>query len=254
MIILAIWPLATGLFCLWAAFRRHSFIKMIIQYPKMDLGSIKEGPVNIFGKITAHEKNLTSPVSETECVFYNLKLEQESRFRRRKGSLNSFRKVFEDEKSVSFYLEDDTGKLLVDPENLVYNVFMGITVSKYNATELEPDETNSAHTCVRLFKKQFDESLLPGVAKKYLRVKKGKVTEDSRSREFFLKLDSEVYLTGHVMKNEQNELIMKRDHKSNIFFMSHMNNADLVRNLKFYFFLYAGIVLTIIGITLVVYS
>jgi len=67
-------------------------------------------------------------------------------------------------------------------------------------------------------------------------------------------LDSEVYLTGHVMKNEQNELIMKRDHKSNIFFMSHMNNADLVKKLKFYFFLYVGIVLTIIGITLVVYS
>ena len=102
MIILAIWPLATGLFCLWTAFRRHSFIKMIIQFPKMDLGSIKEGPVNIFGKITAHEKSLTSPVSETECVFYNLKLEQESRFRKRKGSLNSFRKVFEDEKSVFF--------------------------------------------------------------------------------------------------------------------------------------------------------
>ena len=58
MIILAIWPLATGLFCLWTAFRRHSFIKMIIQYPKMDLGSIKEGPVNIFGKITAHENEL----------------------------------------------------------------------------------------------------------------------------------------------------------------------------------------------------
>jgi len=56
------------------------------------------------------------------------------------------------------------------------------------------------------------------------------------------------------MKNEQNELIMKRDHKSNIFFMSHMNNADLVKKLKFYFFLYVGIVLTIIGITLVVYS
>ena len=67
-------------------------------------------------------------------------------------------------------------------------------------------------------------------------------------------MDSEVYLTGHVMKNEQNELIMKIDHKSNNFFMSHMNNTDLVRNLKFYFFLYAGIVLTIIGITLVVYS
>ena len=86
MIILAIWPLATCLFCLWTAFRRHSFIKMIIQYPKMDLGSINEGPVSIFGKITAHKKRLTSPVSETECVFYNLKLEQESRFRRRKIS------------------------------------------------------------------------------------------------------------------------------------------------------------------------
>ena len=56
------------------------------------------------------------------------------------------------------------------------------------------------------------------------------------------------------MKNEQNEFILKRDHRSNIFFMSHMSNADLVRNLKFYFFLYGGIVLTIIGITLVVYS
>ena len=56
------------------------------------------------------------------------------------------------------------------------------------------------------------------------------------------------------MKNEQNELILKRDHKSNIFFMSHMNNAELVKKLKFYFSLYAGIVLTIIGITLVVYS
>ena len=117
----------------------------------MDLGSINERPVSIFGKITAHKKRLTSPVSETECVFYNLKLEQESRFRRRKGSLNSFRKVFEEEKSVSFYMEDDTGKLLVNPENLVYNIFMGITVSKYNARELEPDETNSNHTCVRKF-------------------------------------------------------------------------------------------------------
>jgi hypothetical protein len=82
-------------------------------------------------------------------------------------------------------MEDDTGKLLVDSENLIYNVFMGITISEYNAIELEPDETNSAHTCVRLFNKQFDESLLPGVAKKHLRIKNGKITEDSRSWEFF---------------------------------------------------------------------
>ena len=75
MIILAIWPLVTGLFCLWTSFRRYNFIKMIIHYPKMNLNNIKEGPVTVFGKIKTPEKSLRAPVSKTECVFYNLKLE-----------------------------------------------------------------------------------------------------------------------------------------------------------------------------------
>ena len=254
MIILAIWPLATGLFCLWTAFRRYNFIKMIIHYPKMNLSAIKEGPVTVFGKIKAHEKSLRAPVSKTECVFYNLKLEQEPRFPKRRRSINAYKKVFEEEEGTCFYIENNTGKLLIDPEQLDYNVFMGITVSEYNQTELTFEDMTSDHSSVKLFKKKSDDSILETQMKKYFHIKKGKLTENCRSREFFLKIGSEINLTGNIVKNEQNEFILKKDPNSNIFFMSHLSNAELISNLKFYFFLYTGMVLTVLGITIVIYS
>ena len=64
------------------------------------------------------EETLTSPVTRTPCVFYKVDLEKWERDRNRSG----WRRYATDTRGVRFYLQDPTGKVLVDPHGAEYDL------------------------------------------------------------------------------------------------------------------------------------
>jgi hypothetical protein len=72
--------------------------------------SLAMGLVEIEGEVVSNEEVLKSPASGKDCVYYRYRME-----RRTKGGKAEWTKVKEMVKKTTFYLDDGTGKVLVDP-------------------------------------------------------------------------------------------------------------------------------------------
>jgi len=77
-----------------------------------DIASVDEGVVEVEGEIEPVGKTLTAPVSDEDCVAYEYVATQTRRFgsNRYRSTVNSGRDT------VPFYVDDGTGRVLVDPE------------------------------------------------------------------------------------------------------------------------------------------
>ena len=84
--------------------------RMIENMPTSHIKSVAVGFVEIFGKVKKYKEFLVSQWKEDPCIYYDLHIE------RREGSGKNRRwvTVKRDTKFIPFYLEDDTGKILVD--------------------------------------------------------------------------------------------------------------------------------------------
>jgi len=72
------------------------------------------GPVEISGTVELFDDSVTGPITRKECVYYFF-----TDSRAGSGSLNTAKFV---EKSVPFFLNDGTGKVVVDPEGAMMDV------------------------------------------------------------------------------------------------------------------------------------
>ena len=102
-----------GLYSFFKGFRVYREYRVIEDTPEMPIRSIPMGLVQVRGKTTG-EPSLTSPLSQTPCFFYRVDIErfQGSRPDRIGGGSWSHYKTHAN--GAAFYLEDPTGKVLVD--------------------------------------------------------------------------------------------------------------------------------------------
>jgi hypothetical protein len=86
--------------------------RLIEDIPTSKIRSIAMGLVEIYGKIVPADKILTSPFTQKNCVYYRYLIE------RLENSEKSSKwvKIKEGEDRTLFYLQDETGKVLVDPK------------------------------------------------------------------------------------------------------------------------------------------
>ena len=102
-----------GLYSFFKGFRVYREYRVIEDTPEMPIRSVPMGLVAVRGKTTG-EPPLTSPLSHTPCFFYRVDIErfQGSRPDRIGGGSWSHYKTHAN--GAAFYLEDPTGKVLVD--------------------------------------------------------------------------------------------------------------------------------------------
>lgn len=104
-----------GAYLFYYAMKRIKMGRQIKDTQKSNIVSLKPGLVEIQGKVEADDA-ISSPYSNTACVHYRFSA---TKRQRRPGS-NSH--IFQDVeigsggKGVSFFLKDDTGKVIIDPE------------------------------------------------------------------------------------------------------------------------------------------
>ncbi len=107
---------AVSLILLLTGFRYISLKRLIENLPTSKIRSASMGMSELKGK-AARKYNLVSPISFTPCVYYSIE-------KFRKNSKDSWTRYACDKRSaVPFYLEDETGRMLVSPEGaLLYGV------------------------------------------------------------------------------------------------------------------------------------
>jgi hypothetical protein len=112
--------IGAGLWTFFKGFRVYREYKLVADVPRMPIRSIAMGLAHIRGKAQA-AKLLTSPVTHTPCCFYKVEIEH-WKVEDRNGRWESLRT---DADGVKFYVEDATGRVLVDSHSAEYDLPAG---------------------------------------------------------------------------------------------------------------------------------
>ncbi len=107
-----------GIYLFFKGFRVYREYRVLADTPEEPIRSIPMGLVHVHGKAKG-EKLVTSPVTNTPCLFYKIDIEAYKSDSRGRGSWSH---VATDADGVTFYLEDKTGKVLVDAHNAEYDL------------------------------------------------------------------------------------------------------------------------------------
>jgi hypothetical protein len=102
-----------GLYSFFKGFRVYREFRVIEDTPEMPIRSIPMGLVQVRGKTTG-EPPLTSPLTQTPCFFCKVDIEKWHSTDSRGGG--SWLHYKTDARGAEFYLEDATGKVLVDAQ------------------------------------------------------------------------------------------------------------------------------------------
>jgi hypothetical protein len=102
--------LVFGLLLVYNGAQRRLLIQKIKNTPTSKVRSAAAGLVELFGKAIMKDE-MKSPVSQAKCVFWRMHGEYYQ-----PGKHGGWRDLFKKESSTPFYLEDETGKMLIDPK------------------------------------------------------------------------------------------------------------------------------------------
>jgi len=102
--------LVGGIYYFFNGFRIYRKYRLLADTPVMPIRSIAMGLVEVHGKAKG-EQLVLSPVSHTSCLFYKVEIEKWVKDSKGRGRWADFKT---DADGVKFYLEDATGKVLVD--------------------------------------------------------------------------------------------------------------------------------------------
>jgi hypothetical protein len=102
-----------GIWMFFKGFREFRKYRVLADTPEIPIRSIPMGLVEIHGQAVKADELLTSPVTHTSCHLYKVVIERwKTDSQGRGGSWHNHRT---DVEGVKFYLQDGTGKALVDP-------------------------------------------------------------------------------------------------------------------------------------------
>jgi hypothetical protein len=106
-----------GLVFFFKGFRVYREYRVLLDTPEIPIRSVAMGLVEIHGKARV-EQTVTSPVTRTPCCFYKVDIE---RWVRDKNG-GHWSHAATDADGTRFYLEDGTGKVLVDAHGAEYDL------------------------------------------------------------------------------------------------------------------------------------
>jgi hypothetical protein len=107
----------SGLYWFGDGFRIFREYRLLANTPLSRIRSLAMGRVEIQG-IATGEKTLSSPLTRTPCFVYQVKIEKWESGRGR-GRWSHY---WTDIRTVNFYIDDGTGKVLVDPGGAEYDL------------------------------------------------------------------------------------------------------------------------------------
>src|SRR5215471_10269549 len=109
--------IGAGVYMFYKGFRTFREYKVLEDTPRMAIRSVPMGFVHISGKAQSAQL-LTSPVTKTPCCFYRVEIEQWKTHDRS----SSWERICTDADGYHFYVQDDSGRVLVDAHAAEYDL------------------------------------------------------------------------------------------------------------------------------------
>jgi hypothetical protein len=98
-------------------FWNYRKLRIIEDTPRVHIRSIPMGLVHVHGKVTGTSL-LTSPVARIPCYYYRVQLEQWNEYGKHQG----WRTVNTETDQRTFYVDDGTGKVLINPQSAEFDL------------------------------------------------------------------------------------------------------------------------------------
>jgi len=98
-----------GLLMIYGGVTRYLLYQKISNTPTSKVRAAAVGLVELFGKAKCKDE-LSSPISKAKCIFWRITGEYY-----KSGKGGGWKSLYKKESANQFYLEDDTGKMLVEP-------------------------------------------------------------------------------------------------------------------------------------------
>lgn len=232
IVMYSVFGLGYGIYLFFTSFSLFRQKRMIENTPTSKVRSIAMGLVEIYGRVVASADNvMKAPFSGEDCVYCKWTMEEH----RSSGKSRHWAVVASEEVGKYFFLQDDTGTVLVDPRGA--KVDIPIT-----------HEYSSITPTIR----SFLEAYKPGNISLFGLKKK------MRFREYLLAQDNKVYIMGDADdnpfvedgssdKNETDIMIQKRKPKS-FYYISDKPEKEVLNRFRWQVFggLFGGAGLTVV--------
>lgn len=111
MVIACVAGVAIGLFLFFNGFRKLRYKRLILNTPLSKIHSASIGLVELTGSPTG-PKTLSAPVTGEPCFYYRVQAWQWEE----SGKEHQWKQVLDESLYVPFFLEDSTGRVLIDPQ------------------------------------------------------------------------------------------------------------------------------------------
>jgi hypothetical protein len=112
---LSLFSVAFGIILFYKAFEWFKFKKLIENIPSSKIRSIAMGLVEVYGNVMPVKgKTIKAPYSQRDCVYYRYIVDKSSEKYGEKRKT-----IKEGEERTPFFIADDTGKVLVNPEGAI---------------------------------------------------------------------------------------------------------------------------------------
>lgn len=166
-----------GAWYFFKGFRKFRHKRVIENIETSKIRSVAIGPAEIVGKTRPFGSLLKSPITKKDCVFYSLLVEEY----RGSGKSSRWVTIYKHVSTEPFYVQDQTGKVLVDPTGA--NVVSSSYIFESGIGKTVPENVNK-------FFEENDLKLKGLVFNKRIRV-----------RECTISNEQQVYVLGEAMDN-----------------------------------------------------
>jgi len=183
-----IFAFGIGLILTYSGVQRFLLVQKIKNTPTSKVRSAAVGLTEFAGKAVCAEA-MESPISKVKCPFWRVTGEYYYRSRKSSG----WRQFFMKESGNRFYLEDDSGKMLIDPKNA--------------EIDIPHDLQSVGHTTDKgllglLPQKKLDERVMAYVNGEGRGAFSGHMAQQLRVTEYFISEGDPLYALGNTMPLE----------------------------------------------------
>jgi len=210
-VIITLIPSIVALFTVRAFVKSLKLHKLIQNTPTSKIGFLKSGFVEVCGKIASTGQKLLAPIKETDCVYYEFKIEEW----RKRGKHSSWVTVVKDKQQVPFWIQDETGKALLNLEGA--------------ETLFDQDQQLKSYG---FFNESTPTTLLDAIASRYNYSRRGWIFQKQvRYKETILEPNDQIYVLG-TARVGINEPTIQRE-KGSVLIVADSSETKALKKLKF---------------------
>ena len=191
-----------GLWLFYKGFKSYRLKRMIENIPTSKIRSLAMGLVEIYGRVLPAEKKIfKSPLTGKDCVYYHYTIEE----LRSSGKSSRWVTIKEDAQGVPFFLEDETGRVLVDSAGAEFGMSADFEYSS-SIFKKPPQQVSDFLTASRIARSFFG-------LKKSMRFKEWIIAPDDKLYIMGTADDNPFVEEGSARQNAEDIMIRKGKHE-----------------------------------------